>query len=66
MGKAEIVVDGKTAGMYDSREVGWTHSNAKIVLREQKSEIHEVEISMVKGEEDLCFTILGFGYVDED
>lgn len=65
-GKAEIKVDGKTACIYDSREVGWTHSNAKIVLREQKSEIHEVEISMVKGEEDLCFTILGFGYVDED
>lgn len=64
-GKAVIRVDGKVLRIYDPHEVGWTHCNAALLLREEESTEHVIEISMEKGQEHKCFTILGFGYVKD-
>lgn len=63
IGKASVKVDGKEVMVYDPHEVGWTHCNAVIVIREDEVKEHIVEISMVPGCEKQSFTILGFGYV---
>ena len=64
-GKAVIRVDGRVLRIYDPHEVGWTHCNATLLLREKESTEHVIEISMEKGQEHKRFTILGFGYVKD-
>lgn len=64
-GKAVIRVDGRVLRIYDPHEVGWTHCNATLLLREKESREHVIEISMEKGQEHKRFTILGFGYVKD-
>lgn len=63
-GKAKVLVDGKEMLVADPRIVGWTHVHAQIVFTEEETKEHTVEISMVEGDEDKLFTILGFGFVD--
>ena len=60
-GTAEILVDGELIREADPHVNGWTHCNAVVILNEEKSARHEVEIRMKKGHEDKKFTILGFG-----
>lgn len=62
-GQADIIVDGKTARTYDPREIGWTHANAVIIIRDEKTAHHVVEIRPSAGNEDKRFTILGFSYI---
>ncbi len=62
--KAKVCVDGKEVLTADPREVGWTHCNAQILFSETESKEHLVELSVVSGDEDKLFTILGFGFVE--
>ena len=60
-GTAEVYVDGKFVRDADPHVNGWTHCNPVIILNEDESKRHEVEIKMKQGHEDKKFTILGFG-----
>ncbi len=62
--KVKVCVDGKEVLTADPREVGWTHCNAQILFTEEESKEHLVELSVVPGDEDKLFTILGFGFVE--
>ncbi|EFM08793.1 conserved hypothetical protein [Paenibacillus curdlanolyticus YK9] len=63
-GRAEIRVDGQYMKLADPHVNNWTHCNAVLLLHEQQSKAHTVEISMAVGDADKRFTILGFGYVE--
>lgn len=62
--RVTVCVDGKGALTVDPREVGWTHCNAQILFSETESKEHLIEISVVQGDEDKLFTVLGFGFVE--
>ena len=62
-GKASVRVDGKEVMVADPLQVGWTHCNPVIILNEETTGTHEVEIRMTEGDENRKFTILGFGAV---
>ncbi|NQX45250.1 SGNH/GDSL hydrolase family protein [Paenibacillus tritici] len=61
-GKAEVWVDGKRVLTADPHVNSWTHCNAVILYQNEQSREHVVEIRMAPGDQDKCFTILGFGY----
>lgn len=61
-GKAEIVVDGTLKLTADPHENNWTHCNPVILYQHEVSREHVIEIRMAPGDQDKCFTILGFGY----
>ncbi|MNW61964.1 hypothetical protein D3C74_400610 [compost metagenome] len=61
-GKANIYVDGALVITADPHENNWTHCNPVILYHNVVSAEHTIEISMAPGDEDKCFTILGFGY----
>ena len=63
VGKADIFVDGKFFKTVDPHEVGWCHCNSQIIIREKESAPHHIEVKMHEGDEDMQFTILGFGIV---
>ncbi len=63
-GRAQVFADGEQVLLIDPRQIGWTHCNPLICFREQEKKIHHVEIRMCPGDEELDFTILGFGYVE--
>lgn len=65
VGKAEVYVDGNYRRIIDPKEIGWLHANAVLIYSEEIVAEHEVEIRMADGDEDKCFTILGFGYTEE-
>lgn len=62
--KAKVFVNGKYILTADPHENGWVHCNPVIIINEKISKKHNVEISIVEGDEDKNFTILGFGYVE--
>ncbi len=62
-GCADIFVDGKFVKTVNPHDVGWVHCNSQIIIREQESADHHVEVKMHPGDEDKKFTILGFGVV---
>lgn len=61
-GKADIYVDGKLLLTADPHVNNWTHCNPVILYQNEVSREHQVEIRMAPGDQDKCFTILGFGY----
>ncbi|MEK5236013.1 hypothetical protein NST99_09955 [Paenibacillus sp. FSL L8-0470] len=61
-GKADILVDGKLVITADPHENNWTHCNPVILYQNELNLEHVIEIRMSAGDEDKCFTILGFGY----
>lgn len=63
VGKAEVFVDGQKTYFADPKIVGWTHCNAAIIYRGEKSAMHHVEVRLAEGCEDKEFTILAFGVV---
>lgn len=63
-GKAIVTVDGRQVLTADPRVIGWTHCNAQILISEEESREHLVEIQMAEGDEEKLFTILGIGYVE--
>ena len=64
VGRAQVTVDGKKVLEADPHVNGWTHCNPVICFRNADRKQYHVEISMVPGDEDKEFTILGFGYVE--
>lgn len=64
-GKAEVIIDGICTKILDPLEVGWTHCNAVVLIREEKAMSHTVQIRMVPDDQGKRFTILGFGVVNE-
>lgn len=65
-GRAEIYADGCFVRMLDPREVGWTHDNAAVIIRDRKSSVHDITIKMSDGDDNKKFTILGFGIAGKD
>ncbi|MBP5601588.1 MAG: SGNH/GDSL hydrolase family protein [Treponema sp.] len=62
-GKADVFVDGKLQKTYAGHEDGgWNNCMIVMIIDEQKSAPHTVEIKMAQGDEDKAFTILAFGY----
>lgn len=61
--KANVFVDGKLVRTLDPREIGWTHCNALVIIREKQAASHNVQIVPVGEGEKNEFTILGFGKV---
>lgn len=61
-GKADILVDGKLVVTADPYTNNWTHCNPVILYQNELNLEHVIEIRMAAGDEDKCFTILGFGY----
>lgn len=62
-GKAEVLVDGKPVLTADPHVNNWTHCNPVILYHNEASAEHEIEIRMANGDQDKCFTVLGFGYL---
>ncbi len=62
-GHAWINVDGVEVAMADPLVNGWNHCNPLIILNEEQTKEHFVQIYMETGHEDRYFTILGFGVV---
>lgn len=62
-GKAMVTIDGEKTRILDPREAGWTHCHTTVLFNRQERMTHKIEISMCPGDEDKCFTVLGFGYV---
>lgn len=59
-GKAEVYVDGKLVNTFDGHDgSGWNNCMINMVIDEEKSAPHTVEI---KNENGKAFTILAFGY----
>ena len=62
-GKADVFVDGKLQKTYAGHEDGgWNNCMIVMIIDEQISAPHTVEIKMAQGDEDKAFTILAFGY----
>ena len=61
-GKADIYVDGKYFKTADPHINNWNHCNPIILYQEERVREHTIEIKMAEGDEEKCFTILGFGY----
>lgn len=62
VGTADVFVDGKYVRSINPHEVGWTHVNPYIIYRGETTAMHEVKVQMAEGQENLRFTICGFGY----
>lgn len=62
-GRAMVTIDGEKHRILDSREAGWTHCHTTVLFNKQTPARHRVEITMVPGDEEKVFTILGFGVV---
>ena len=60
-GRAEIYADGCFVRRIDPHEVGWTHANAAVLIRDRKTSGHEIIIKMTDGDDNKKFSILGFG-----
>ncbi|WP_246188008.1 SGNH/GDSL hydrolase family protein [Paenibacillus tengchongensis] len=63
-GRADIYVDGNFVRTADPHENNWTHCNPLILFQHRDRREHRIEIRMTPGEEEKCFTILGFGYTE--
>lgn len=62
-GKAEVYIDGVLKNTYAGHEEGgWNNCQVVMIIDEQQSEQHTVEIKMAAGDENKAFTILAFGY----
>ena len=62
-GKAKVFVDGKEVLTLDPRAVGWTHYTPQIILQEEETKEHLVEVKMLPEDLDKKLTILGFGVI---
>ena len=62
-GKYEVYVDGKLQNTYAGHEDGgWNNCMIVMIIDEESSGKHTVEIKPAAGEEGKAFTILAFGY----
>ena len=64
-GKAKIFVDGKEVATYDGGKAGgWNNCEAVLLINQNESKNHTVEVKMAEGSEKLGFTIVAMGYVE--
>ena len=64
-GKADVFVDGNLKQTYAGHEDGgWNNCMIVMLIDEQTSSKHTIEIKMAEGDEDKAFTILAFGYAE--
>ena len=62
-GEAEIYVDGKLFKTVDGgAKNGWNNCENLILINEETSANHKIEVKMAKGSEDKGFTIVAMGY----
>ena len=62
-GNAEVYVDGKLTKTYAGHEEGgWNNCMIVMLIDQEKTAQHTVQIKMALGQEDKAFTILAFGY----
>ena len=59
--KVNVFVDEKLVRTLDPKEIGWTHANALIIIKEKIEKPHNVKIVPVGETENAEFTILAFG-----
>lgn len=62
-GKASVSVDGRIFTVLDPHKIGWTHCHPVILLNEDKSDWHDISVSMESGDEMKKFTVLCYGIV---
>ena len=62
-GCADIFVDRKLVKTVNPRDIGWTHCNPQIIIRDDEPAVHHITVQMHEGDEEKQFTILGFGVV---
>ncbi len=64
-GFASVYVDGEfVTELYGYQDGGWNNCDTVLVLDEETSASHTLEVKMSEGMEDFSFTILGIGYTD--
>ena len=64
-GKAKIFVDGNEVATYDGGKAGgWNNCEAVLLINQNESKNHTVEVKMAEGSEKLGFTIVAMGYVE--
>lgn len=68
-GKADVFVDGKLIKTFDGnnydpdgKKTGWNDCVTELLIDEETSAMHTVEVKMALGEEDKGFTVLAIGY----
>ncbi|HOT62078.1 MAG TPA: GDSL-type esterase/lipase family protein [Treponemataceae bacterium] len=63
-GEASVIVDGQEVDTLDGAPTGgWDNPWTTVLVDDEASERHRVEIKMASGSEGKTFTVLGFGYV---
>ena len=64
-GKADFYIDGELVTTADGHSDGaWNNCNVIMVLKQDESSEHVLEVKMAEGSEDKAFTILAIGYSD--
>ena len=64
-GKAKIFVDGNEVATYDGGKAGgWNNCEAVLLINQNESKNHTVEVKIAEGSEKLGFTIVAMGYVE--
>ena len=62
-GHAEVWIDGKRVAIYDGqKQGGWNNCEPNIIIDEETSKLHTVEVKLIEKDAKLGFTILAFGY----
>lgn len=62
-GKAEVYVDGVKVATYDGGAAGgWNNCETRLIIDEEVSANHVVEVKMAEGDEKKGFTIVAMGY----
>lgn len=64
VGTVVVTDNGKEVLKIDPHIVGWTHANARIIVRNDEPGEHEIKITVPTEDIGRKFTILGFGIVD--
>ena len=59
VGEADVYCDGEKKITINPREIGWTHCNPLIVIRNAENKMHHIEVVPKDPQKD--FTVLGFG-----
>lgn len=62
-GQAEVYIDGKLFATYDGNKAGgWNNCETVLIINENVSSKHNVEVRMANGSENKGFTIVAMGY----
>jgi len=63
-GEIEILEEGRSIARIDGYSIyGWYNTEAKLVIHERETKLHQLEIKIRKGDENKKFCLLGFGVI---